>query len=150
MIEEEKSDEENSLELKRELKRLNDLANLRGLGISLAVQSAELIGERLAVRGKEAEALRDVNRALEIVTKTALLADAALQSSRSAEIEAQAPFREIVLIILESPLPDSRRRVMLQEIVEQKGEGGHQIVYDALVAATQDSSRADELLQLEA
>ena len=146
-IDEAHTDEENSLELRREYKRLEDLTKLRGLGIRLAVKSAEIIEERLMASGQDKAQLRDVNRSLEIVTKTAILADNMLQRNTSPEAEAIAPQKDVVLIILKSPIPDERRRLMLKDLAEEWGNT--QLVYDALVAVS-DSGRADELLELNA
>jgi len=145
-IDELASDKENSVALVRELNRLKDLAHLRSMGISLAVDSANLIKDMLS-DGKQN--LRDVNRSLEIVTKTAVLADEALSKSQSAEVEAAAPQRNVVLIILESPITEERKRAMLIDLADEMGDDGRQLIYQALVDVS-DSARASELLQLEA
>jgi hypothetical protein len=143
------SDKDIGKELKRELERLEDLVKLRSLGVRLAVKSAELIEERLMEKGEGRAALRDVNRSLEIVTKTAILADSALTRSSTATVEANTPRRNVVLFILESTIPDERKRAILVALADEMGDQGRQLVYEAIVDAS-DSKRASELLELEA
>lgn len=134
--------------LKRELQRLDDLQELRSMGISIAVESARQISAILADPSKEVS-VRDMNRSMEIVTKTAIMADEALEKSERAEVEATAPQRNIVLIILESNVPDDRKREHLVAVAKEIGPEGPQVVYQALCELSNED-RAKELIELEA
>jgi hypothetical protein len=135
--------------LRRELVRLRNLQELRSEGVQIAVDAVRLIGVRLRDFGDEVP-VRDLNRALEIVSKTAVLADGELQKSRPAEVEALEPQRNLVLIILDSPVPDERKSLFLASMasaLDEVGENGLQVVYDALRSASSEE-RANELLAI--
>lgn len=138
--------DESLVVLRRELKRLRDLMELRSVGVEVALDSARLIRERVA--GGDVS-VRDLNRSLEMMTKTAVIADDELRKGREAEVEAGAPERDILLIILDSTIPDVRKRVMLREMADDLGDSGGQVLFDALRSVSSEE-RARELLEIEA
>lgn len=138
------SDGQSLERLNRELDRLRDLQSIAAGGISVAARLLSLIDEKVS---GEKIALRDANRSLEVVTKSAVKASELLELSRGPERAARAPERNIVLIILESPMGDDRKSVLLRDFAMKLGDGGVEVVRTA-VEEVEGSDRADVLLEL--
>ncbi len=131
--------------LKGELKRLEDLQFIRSEGVSIAAALIGQIREKAAI---EDISVRDMNRAVEVSMKTAVKADEMLWRGEEAERAALAPQRNMVVLILDSPLPDDRKRQMFYTLAAEIGDQGLALIFDELSEA-RDPEFARELLELE-